>query len=261
MPRRSNFVARHVAFGLPQPLGGRSRSAARRTVDQALSRGRLIQSRRWCDETRVTSAYQRVLRLENRIHHELVLHSISTLRIAVGAVFLGFGILKYFPGVSPAQNLTEATTQILFLGLIPGSVALVGIATLECFIGIALLADRWLRLAIWLLAIEFVGVLAPLVVLPGRLFSGPHNAPTLEGQYVLKDVILVAAALVIAAGSFRGGQLVRTDPPPGERRVESPPQRSAQARRAGRHTISDAARRNGPGDPRHIPGRPGLGKA
>jgi hypothetical protein len=44
------------------------------------------------------------------------------------------------------------------------------------------------------LRIEFVGILAPVFVLPGRLFAGPHHAPTLEGQYVLKDIILVAGA-------------------------------------------------------------------
>jgi len=162
-------------------------------------------------------AYKRFLHLENQIHHQLVLHSISGLRIMLGIVFLGFGILKYFPGVSPAQGLTEATTDILFVGLVPGDVAIVMIASLECFIGLCLLAGRWMRLAIWLLAIQFVGILAPLVVLPGRLFSGPHHAPTLEGQYVLKDVILVAAGLVIAAGTFRGGQMVREDSDPGER--------------------------------------------
>lgn len=161
------------------------------------------------------ATYQRFLHLENQIHHQLVEHSIAGLRIAVGLVFLGFGVLKFFPGVSPAQELTEATTHILFLGLVPGDVALVMIATLECVIGICLLANRGMRLAVWLLAIEFVGILSPLVLLPGRLFAGPHHAPTLEGQYVLKDIILVAAALVIAAGSFRGGRLTRTDLPPG----------------------------------------------
>ena len=157
------------------------------------------------------TAYQRVLHLENLIHHQLVLHSIAALRIAVGAIFLGFGVLKFFPGVSPAEDLTEATTHLLFLGLIPGSVAIKMIATLECVIGICLLTNKGMRLAIWLLATEFVGILSPLVLLPGRLFDGPHGAPTLEGQYVLKDLILVAAGLVIAAGTFRGGRMVRGD--------------------------------------------------
>jgi putative oxidoreductase len=160
------------------------------------------------------SAPARLLHVENVIHHQLVRHSITALRVAVGAIFLAFGVLKYFPGISPAQNLTEAATDKLTLGLVPGDVAIVFVATLECFIGVCLLAGRWMRVAIWLLAVEFVGILSPLVLLPGRLFSGPHHAPTLEGQYVLKDIILIAAGMVIAAASFRGGRLVRTDLPP-----------------------------------------------
>ncbi len=163
------------------------------------------------------SGRQRFLHIENRLHHQLVLHSIPALRVAVGLIFLGFGVLKYFPGVSPTQNLTEATTHILFLGIVPGDVAIVMIATLECFIGLCLLTNRCMRLAVWLLAIEFIGILSPVLVLPGRLFAGPHHAPTLEGQYVLKDIILVAAALVIAAGTFRGGRLIRGDLAPGAR--------------------------------------------
>ncbi len=71
-----------------------------------------------------------------------------------------------------------------------------------------------MRLAIWLLGIEFIGILAPLALLPARLFAGPYDAPTLEGQYVLKDVILAGAGMVIAAATFRGGRLVRGDLPP-----------------------------------------------
>jgi putative oxidoreductase len=162
----------------------------------------------------VNIAYSKFLHLENRIHHQLVLHSITWLRIALGVVFFGFGILKFFPGVSPAQNLTEATTHILFLGLIPGAVAIKMIATLECVIGLCLLTNRCMRLAVWLLAFEFIGILSPLFLLPAREFAGPHHAPTLEGQYCIKDIILVTAALVVTAASFRGGRLIRADLPP-----------------------------------------------
>jgi putative oxidoreductase len=150
--------------------------------------------------------------IEEKLHGALVRHGITALRISVGAVFLGFGFLKFFPGVSPAQDLSIETISLLTFGVVPWPVGLVAIAALECFIGICLLANRWMRVAVWLLAIEFVGILAPLVLLSGRLFSGPHDAPTLEGQYVLKDFILVAAGMVIAAGSFRGGRLVRDEP-------------------------------------------------
>jgi putative oxidoreductase len=158
--------------------------------------------------------YPRFLHLENSIHHQLVKYSVTALRIALGLVFLGFGVLKYFPGVSPAQTITEATTHILFLGLVPGSVAIKMIATLECVIGVCLLTHRWMRLAVWLLGIEFIGILSPVFLFPAHLFSGPHHAPTLLGQYCLKDIILVAGALVVTAGSFRGGRMIRDDLPP-----------------------------------------------
>ena len=161
----------------------------------------------------------RFIALENVVHRILVRRSISVLRISVGAVFLGFGVLKYFPGVSPAEGLATDTTNVLFLGLVQPDTAILVVATMECFIGICFLIGTGavMRVAIWVLAAQFVGILSPLVIEPAALFSGPHHAPTLEGQYVLKDIILVAAGMVIAAGTFRGGRMVRDEPQVGPR--------------------------------------------
>ncbi|MEA2155553.1 MAG: hypothetical protein QOE11_1693, partial [Solirubrobacteraceae bacterium] len=137
--------------------------------------------------------------LESVCQRWLLAHSIAVLRISLGAVFLGFGVLKFFPGVSPAQGLVERTTDILMLGMVPGAVALVLVAVMECTIGLCLISGRAMRPAIYLLGVQLVGILSPLVLLTHRLFHGPHGAPTLEGQYVLKDVIFVGAALVLAA--------------------------------------------------------------
>ncbi|MGI8749823.1 MAG: hypothetical protein ACR2J6_04625, partial [Thermoleophilaceae bacterium] len=117
------------------------------------------------------------------------------------------------------EGLAADTTHTLFLGLVPPDVALVIVATMECFIGICFLIGTGavMRVAIWVLAAQFVGILSPLVIEPATLFSGPHHAPTLEGQYVLKDIILVAAGMVIAAGTFRGGRMVRDEPQVGPR--------------------------------------------
>lgn len=155
---------------------------------------------------------ERLVTIEEKLHGLLVRHAIKALRITVGAIFLGFGVLKFFPDVSPAQGLSIKTIDLLTFGLIPWEAGIVAIAALECFIGICLLANRWMRVAVWLLVVQFIGILAPLVLLTGRLFSGPHHAPTLEGQYVLKDIILVAAGMAIAAGTFRGGRLIRDEP-------------------------------------------------
>lgn len=148
----------------------------------------------------------RLRAIETACHQWLIANSIAVLRVSVGFVFLAFGVLKFFPGVSPAQNLVEATTAILTFGLVPGGVALVFVAVLETVIGLCLVTGRAMSGAINLLAIQLVGILSPLVLMPGRLFAGPHAAPTLEGQYVIKDVIIVGAALVIAA-TVGGGRL------------------------------------------------------
>jgi uncharacterized membrane protein YphA (DoxX/SURF4 family) len=149
---------------------------------------------------------QRLDAIELAVHRWLITHSINLLRVSLGVVFLGFGFLKFFPMVSPAEQLVMDTTSMLTFGLIPGSIAIIAIAVLECVIGLWLLSGRALRGVMYLLAIELVGILTPVVLLGDRLFSGPHNAPTLQGQYVLKDVILVAAVLVVAA-TVRGGRL------------------------------------------------------
>lgn len=145
---------------------------------------------------------------EVKVHRWLMRYSVTALRISMGLVYFSFGFLKYFPGISPAQDLALATTHLLSFGLVPSvvpnGVAMMLIATLECAIGLFLIAGRWLRLAICLLAVQLAGILSPVVLLAARLFAGPHHMPTLEGQYVLKDVILVAAAMVIAT-SLRGG--------------------------------------------------------
>ncbi|MGC4942268.1 DoxX family membrane protein [Kribbella sp. DT2] len=153
-----------------------------------------------------------LIRFEGSVHGWLVLHSITALRISMGAVFVVFGALKYFPGVSPAQDLTVTTIDLITFGLVPATPALILTATLECLIGLGLLVGRGLRTTVYLLAVQLLGILSPLLVLPDRLFSGPHHAPTLEGQYVLKDLILVAAAMVIAT-RFRGARIT-TSPDP-----------------------------------------------
>ncbi len=137
--------------------------------------------------------------LEGTISRWLHRHSITLLRISMGVVILGFGVLKYFPGVSPAENLARETTSLLTFGLVTGQVAMVLLATIECALGLSLITGKGLRVSVYVLVLWVIGILSPAVLVPQQLFSGPDHAPTLEGQYVLKDVILLTAALVIAA--------------------------------------------------------------
>ena len=137
----------------------------------------------------------------------LARHSIDVLRISVGLVFLAFGVLKFFPGVSPAQELAVHTLQTLSFGVLPASVALAMTATAEVFIGLTLVTGRLLKTGLVVLAGSLVGIMSPLVLFFSQMFPG---APTLEAQYVAKDIVLVAAGLVIAARAL-GARLVAED--------------------------------------------------
>ena len=133
--------------------------------------------------------------------------SITLLRLSLGLVFLGFGALKFEPGLSPDEDLAMATMDELTLGLVPGGVGLAFVALLESAIGLALLTGRYLRLGVVLLGLTMVGILSPLVLFPDELFAGEHNTPTLQGQYVLKDAVLLAAGLVVAASALGRHQI------------------------------------------------------
>ncbi|MGA9101462.1 DoxX family protein [Aeromicrobium sp.] len=127
----------------------------------------------------------------------LTAHSITALRISLGLVILGFGALKFIPGASPAEGLVMRTTDVLTLGLVSGTAAVVATAVLETFIGFTLLTGIGLRVGLVATAGWLVGIMSPVVLFPADMF--PDFFPTLEAQYVLKDVILAAAAAVVAA--------------------------------------------------------------
>ncbi|HYO41765.1 MAG TPA: DoxX family protein [Candidatus Limnocylindrales bacterium] len=149
-------------------------------------------------------------RLDRRITATLAAAGIPILRISLGVVFLWFGALKLFPGLSPAQDLAARTIEQLTFGLVPPAVALPVLAAWEVLIGLGLLSGRFLRATLLLLALQMLGTLTPLVLFPAETFSLFPIAPTLEGQYILKNVVLIAAAMVVGA-TVRGGQL-RAEP-------------------------------------------------
>ncbi|MFW5418056.1 hypothetical protein J0910_15700 [Nocardiopsis sp. CNT-189] len=135
----------------------------------------------------------------------LARHGIGLMRISLGTTFLVFGALKLFPGVSPAEDLVVPTVETLTFGLLTGGAAMAATAVVECFIGLTLITGKLLKTGLAVLAAALVGILSPLVLLFGDLFPG--GVPTLEAQYVFKDIVLAAGALVVAAGAL-GARLV-----------------------------------------------------
>jgi uncharacterized membrane protein YphA (DoxX/SURF4 family) len=155
----------------------------------------------------MTSAADRFDTVDARITRWMARHGVTLLRISLGVVFLWFGGLKFFPGLSPAQDLAARTIEQLSFGVVRPAVSIPVLAAWECLIGLGLLTGRFLRATLFLLAAQMLGTLTPLVLFPSEVFTRVPYAPTLEGQYIIKNAILISAAIVIGA-TVRGGGLV-----------------------------------------------------
>lgn len=117
-------------------------------------------------------------------------------RTALFVVFFWFGALKLF-GVSPAGPLVEALFSKT-LSWIPFDAFYLGFALFEVLIGALFLVPRATRVVIPLLAFHMLTTFLPLVFLPSLTWQ-KFFVPTLEGQYIIKNLVIIAAAMGIAA--------------------------------------------------------------
>jgi uncharacterized membrane protein YkgB len=126
-------------------------------------------------------------------------HGVTITRLALGLVFLWFGAIKFVPGWSPAADLASRTIGRLSFGIIDPAIGLPILAAWESLIGLGLLSGRFLRITLLLLFVQMPGTMMPLILFPSETFRVFPYAPTLEGQYIIKNLVLVGAAIVIGA--------------------------------------------------------------
>lgn len=126
-------------------------------------------------------------------------YGISILRISLGIIFLWFGVLKFFPGSSPAEQLATKTISILTFGMIKPAVSIYMLATMETLIGLGLIFRIFLRTTLLILFFQMLGTVTPLFLFPAETFTVFPFSPTLEGQYIIKNIVLVSAGIVIGS--------------------------------------------------------------
>ena len=122
----------------------------------------------------------------------MFIYGIIFLRFSIGLIFVWFGFLKPF-GISPAQELVTNTVYwfddkvsfVKFLGW------------WEVAIGITMCIKPLIRISIFLLFLQMPGTFLPLVLLPEICFTDFPFGLTLEGQYIIKNLIIISAGLVI----------------------------------------------------------------
>lgn len=163
-------------------------------------------------------------------------HGPTLLRVALGVTFLWFGVLKFVPGLSPADELATRTIARLTFGVVGPEVSRPVLAAWETLIGLGLLIGAGgpgvravvLRGTLLLLIAQMGGTLTPLVLFPGETWRVPGLVPTLEGQYIIKNMVLIAGAIVVGA-TARGGTMVAS--PAAARAAEKVDQRESNAAR------------------------------
>jgi uncharacterized membrane protein YkgB len=146
--------------------------------------------------------------IDLEIIHFLGKISVPLARFSIFLVFFWFGILKVLgPNLSPAsplvQNLFEHTMPIM-----PFSTFIFLFGIFECLIGILFLIPKLERLVIPLLAVHMFTTLMPLILLPQVTWSGVM-VPTLEGQYIIKNILIIAVAIGLAARLHPMHRIVR----------------------------------------------------
>ena len=149
--------------------------------------------------------------VDRSVTHWMAKNGITLLRWSIGLIFVWFGALKLVPGMSPADQIATDTTMTLTFGLLSEDTARLALAGLELVIGVGLLTGRLLRVTLLLLFAQMAGTLTPLVISPDQIWSDFPFVLTLEGQYIMKNAVLISAGFVIGA-TVRGGRLVE-DPP------------------------------------------------
>jgi uncharacterized membrane protein YkgB len=130
-------------------------------------------------------------RVDRRIAAWMSAHGPFLVRLSLGIVFAWFGLLKVLD-IGPAKELVTRTMYWVdpkwfypFLG------------AWECAIGIGLMFRPLIRPAILLLFLQMPGTFLPLVLLPHVCFTRIPWEPTLEGQYIIKNLVLISAAIVV----------------------------------------------------------------
>jgi hypothetical protein len=129
--------------------------------------------------------------------------SSRAIRLSLGLVYLHFGLLKFYPDLSPAEMISGYTAQRLSCYWLDSGEVLFLIAILECFIGGCFLLNVFLRWVAPLFFFHMAATFLPIFLLPELTFKVAPFAPTFEGQYILKNLVLVSAGWVVLSPYLR----------------------------------------------------------
>lgn len=146
----------------------------------------------------------KIEQLDFKISRWMYVHGKPILRYSLALIFIWFGFLKV-TGDSPASDVVAATVFWF-----DPEVFIPVLGVWEVLIGVFLCFKKTIRLAILLLVFQMPGTFLPLIILPEVCFTEIPFKLSMEGQYIIKNLIIISAAIVIG-GSIREPEFVEDD--------------------------------------------------
>ena len=123
--------------------------------------------------------------------------SLTWLRCSIGIIYIWFGMLKFFHGYSPAEDLAINTIHKLTIGMVPAQTSLLLLASWETLVGALLILGIQIKKVLLLMVLHMVCTFTPLILFPELSFKYLPYGFTLVGQYIMKNIIILCSAWVL----------------------------------------------------------------
>ena len=130
------------------------------------------------------------------LRHRLVNNHIIS--VTTGIIYLWFGALKFFPGISPAEQLAKETITKLTFSQIPPDISIILLAIWETLLGLIFITNFYRPIAIRIAYVHLALTFSPFLFFNDLTFANPPFGFTLVGQYIAKNIILVAALFTLS---------------------------------------------------------------
>jgi len=133
------------------------------------------------------------------LRDKLKTKNIPMLRLSIGIIFFWFGLVKFFPGISPAEDLASSTICALTFNVTSPPTCVIILAIFESLIGLLLIVGKFLKPVLALLFLHMLGTLLTFFIFPHLMFLKLPYVLTMQGQYVMKNIIILAACITLWA--------------------------------------------------------------
>lgn len=131
---------------------------------------------------------------------------VRIIQIAIGINFLWFGMLKMFPGMSPAESLAIMTIEKLTFGLIAPHISIKLLAIWELLIGVGFISGIYTKFFVRIFMLHMILTFTPLFLFPELCFTVAPFGLTIVGQYIIKNLVFLATGALICTALVKNSE-------------------------------------------------------